>query len=401
MENLAAEAVPTVPPTTRRRSVVALFTGVALTNTAMTGATTAGTLVAAEAGAAEWSGLPSAAGVAGTAAGALGLGVLIARRGARPALLAAYALAVAGGVLAGIAAALGSLLALLAGLVLLGLGNAAALLSRYVAAELYPAARKGFGLSTVVWAGTVGAVVGPPLIAPTAAAAERVGLPPLSGPVLAAVVLMAAALAVTVALPATGAVVVREAGPPAAVGVLRRPAVLAPLTAMVAAQLAMVAVMTMTPVQLHHHGHGLDVVGWVLTAHILGMFALAPLSGRIADRWGGRVTIFAGIGTLAVASVTAMAAPTAHTSGLPLALFLLGYGWNLVFVGGSTLLSRDLPAERRSRVQGVVDAVVWGASALAGVSAGQLFGAGGYMLVAGVAGALAVAPLVLLARRPR
>jgi MFS family permease len=177
---------------------------------------------------------------------------------------------------------------------------------------------------------------------------------------------------------------------------VRSPAVVRPLVALVAAQLAMVAVMTMTPLQLQSHGHGLDVVGWVLSAHMLGMFALAPLSGRIADRWGPAVTVNAGLGVLALASATAL---TAHSAGLPVALFLLGYGWNLVFVGGSAQLSRDLAPETRSRVQGFVDAVVWSASALAGLGSGQLFAGGGYALVAVVGGVLALLPLALLVSR--
>jgi MFS family permease len=211
-------------------------------------------------------------------------------------------------------------------------------------------------------------------------------------------------VAATAALPraaGSGGAVRRAGLSLAAVGAaLRRPAVSTPLAAMAGAQVAMVAVMTMTPLQLHQHGHGLEVVAWVLSAHMIGMFALAPLSGRIADRWGGRATIRCGIGTLAVATLTALAAPTAHTTGLPLALFLLGYGWNLVFVGGSSMLSRDLPAEERAQLQGVVDALVWGASAVASLAAGQLFGTGGYGLVAVMAGLLAVAPLTLHRRRP-
>ena len=180
---------------------------------------------------------------------------------------------------------------------------------------------------------------------------------------------------------------------------VRDPLILGPLVAMVGAQLAMVAVMTMTPVQLHRHGQGLDVVGWVLSAHLIGMFALAPLSGWIADRWGGRATIFGGIGTLTVAAVTAIGAPDSHHVGIPAAMFLLGYGWNLVFVGGSSMLSRDLPPAQRARAQGTVDAFVWGTSAAASLLAGQLFGVGGYVLVAVAGGLCALAPLAVLGRR--
>jgi MFS family permease len=382
--------------------MLALFAGVALMNTAMVGASTASTLIVAQHNGPEWSGLPGAAGVLGTAFGALCSGVLMSRRGKRFAMLTMYGLAAAGALIAFGAAVSMTVIALLAGKVLLGFGNGGAQLSRYAAAELYPEGRKGFGLSTIVWAGTIGALVGPLLIAPAAGAAASYGLPALSGPIIVSALIVAAAVGAGAALPRAVAAPtsVRPVGLSLSmvVAALKRRAVLTPLAAMAAAQVAMVAVMTMTPLQLHQHGHGLEVVGWVLSAHMIGMFALAPLSGRIADRWGGRATIYAGIATLAISAATAVAAPTAHTSGLPLALFLLGYGWNLVFVGASSQLSRDLPAEERTQLQGVVDALVWGASAVASLAAGQLFGSGGYALVAVVAGILAVAPLVLVAR---
>ncbi|HWM05305.1 MAG TPA: MFS transporter [Actinophytocola sp.] len=381
----------------RSRSTVFLFSGVAAMNTAMVGASTAATLIASADAGPAWSGVPGAFGVVGTALGTLGAGALMARRGSRPVLLAMYGASVAGALVA-FGAAAGTLLAvLLAGMLLLGLGNGAAQMSRYLAAELYPPERKGFALSVIVWAGTVGAIVGPALIAPGAHVATRLGLPELAGPVLVAVATTALALVASTGLPRVPPPPPRPRLSGAMVAAaLRRPVVLVPLVAMVGAQVAMVAVMTMTPLQLHQHGHGLDVVGWILSAHMIGMFALAPLSGRIADRWGGRVTIYLGIGTLLLAAATAMSAPTAHTSGLPLALFLLGYGWNLVFVGGSSLLSRDLPADERTQLQGVVDAVVWGSSAVASLVAGALFGLGGYPLVAVFGGVLALAPLAVV-----
>jgi len=383
-----------------RRSTAALFSGVAAMNTAMVGASTAGTLIASASAGPAWSGVPGAFGVVGTALGTLGAGALVARRGSRPVLLGLYGAAVAGASIA-FGAAAGSVLALLLpGMLLLGLGNGAAQMSRYVAAELYPLSRRGFALSVIVWAGTVGAIAGPALMTPGAHVASLAGLPSLAGPVLVSVVTTVLALVATARLP-------RVPPPPPrpwlsgvmVAAALRRPEIVAPLAAMVGAQVAMVSVMTMTPLQLDHHGQGLAVIGWILSAHMIGMFALAPLSGRIADRWGGRATIYLGIGILVVAATTAISAPTAHTSGLPLALFLLGYGWNLVFVGGSSMLSRDLPEAERTQLQGVVDAVVWSSSALASLAAGTLFGLGGYALVAVFGGALALAPVALVSRR--
>lgn len=375
----------------RRRATTALFAGVAAMNTAMATASTAATLIASHAAGPAWSGVPSAAGVLGTAFGTLSAGHLIARRGSKAVLIGLYGCAVLGAVVAFTAAVSTVLLTLLAGMFLLGLGNGAAQLSRYLAAELYPAARKGFALSLIVWAGTVGAVLGPTLIAPGARLAGTFRIPDLAGPILVAVTMTVLAAVATTVLRRTPAPPARRTS----FAALGRPAVLTPLVAMVCAQLTMVAVMTTTP--LHVESHGLEIVGVVLSAHMIGMFALAPVSGRIADRWGGRTTIHLGIGVLVLSAVTAFGA--SHLSGLSLGMFLLGYGWNLVFVGGSAMLSRELAEGERIQVQGAVDAVVWGSSALASLSAGALFGLGGYSLVALVGGLIALVPLMFLARR--
>jgi MFS family permease len=380
-----------------------LFTGAAALNTAIVGATAVSTLIASEAKGDGWSGIPNAAVVAGTAFGALYLGVLIAKRGQRTSLMLVYGLAVAGGLLGFLGGALGSLSLLLPGLALLGIGNGAAGLVRYTAAELYPVDRKAFALSIIVWAGTIGAIAGPALLAPAAASAEFLGLPEYSGAIGFAALLSAIALVASTTMPRAAFPAEGPRRPPLTVArvltALRRREVFVPLVSMTAAHMTMVAVMTMTPLQLHHQGHGLDVVGYVLSAHMIGMFALAPLSGRIADRIGGRSTIVVGIGVLLISAVTVVAAPTAHTTGLPLGLFLLGYGWNLVFVGSSAMLSRDLADEERTQLQGVIDALVWTASGFGGIIAGALFGLGGYALVAGVAAVLSLTPLGLLGQR--
>lgn len=379
---------------TRRSAMGALFTTVALMNTSTTLATTAGTLIAAQIGPAAWSGLPSAASVFGTAAGALLAGRLTAYRGRRQALLVGYGLGTVGGTVAFLGGATSSLALLLLGQAMLGVGNGAAQLSRYLAADLYPVERKGFALSAVIWAGTIGAVTGPMLIAPAAALAKSLGLVDLSGPTLFAAIAVGAAALAAFLLPPDE---VRETRAPEGWAVFRRPELRLPLAAMVAGQVVMVGVMTMTPPQLHHLGHSLETVGWILSAHIIGMFALSPLTGRFADRFGGRVTIGCGIVVLTVATGLAFAFPESHMSGLPISLFLLGYGWNLMFVGGSSLLSRVLPAGS----QGAVDAVVWGSSVFGSIGAGQLFGYGGYSLVAAVAGGLAVLPVFAFATRRR
>jgi MFS family permease len=368
-----------------------LFAGVAAMNTAMAGASTAATLIADDAAGPGWSGVPNAFGVLGTAAGTLAAGNLIARYGSRNVVRGMYAAAVLGAVTAFTAAANTTLTVLVIGMFLMGLGNGAAQLSRYLAAEQAPAHRKGFALSMIVWAGTVGAVVGPTLIAPGAHLATTLGFPALAGPVLVGVAMTVVALVAATTLRRTPPPPARRMTPKA----LKAPVVLAPLVSMVCAQLTMVAIMTMTP--LHMAGHGLEVLGVVISLHMVGMFALAPLSGRLADRFGGRAAIYSGLGVLAVSAVAAFGA--GGVAGLSVAMFLLGYGWNLVFVGGSAILSRELPEDQRIQLQGAVDAVVWGTSAFASLGAGLLFGFGGYQLVAVVGGLLVLAPVIVLSRR--
>jgi signal transduction histidine kinase len=168
--------------------MAALFTAVALMNIAMTCAGTASTLIAAELGGEGASGLPNASAVLGTALGALGIGTLMARYGRRTALIRTYLIGTAGTLTSFLGAATHFLEPLMLGQFLLGLANGGALLSRYVAAELYPASHKGTALSAIVWSGTVGAIVGPAIIAPAATTAGNHGLTSLAGPIAVAAV---------------------------------------------------------------------------------------------------------------------------------------------------------------------------------------------------------------------
>jgi len=389
-------------PSLRRRSVAALCGGVALMNTAMINASALATLVAADALGATWSGAPNTAGVLGTAAGTLTLAGFMARRGRRSGLLLGYGIAVLGALLATAAILSSSLILLVVALLLLGLGNGGAQLARYAAADLYPSDRRGFGLSSVVWAGTVGAVLGPHVITPAAAAGDALGLEPFAG-VFAFVMLVAiGATAVTRMIPPSE---VQSPDPNSGFQglrntsrLLRRPRVKIALVAMVVAQLIMVAVMTMAPLHLHMHGETLQRVGVVLSVHTLGMFVLSPVSGWLTDRFGSVRVIWASLATLLTAALLLVVAPAASGHALTAALFLLGYGWNLSFVAGSALLSRDVHGEDGTRLQGLVDSLVWSSSALAALASGAIFAVGDYLLLASVSGSLVLVPAVLLLR---
>jgi MFS family permease len=333
------------------------------------------------------------------------------RIGRRPGLLGGLGVGVAGAILCITAVLAGSIALLLVGAFLSGFANGASNLGRYVAADLVPPGRRASAIGTVVWGSTIGAVAGPNLVAPAGAIAVSLGLPELAGAfVLTAVFIGLAALLAYVllrpepyALADPSALERSDANvpPPSARALLRRPAVSVAIVSLVAGQVVMVLIMTMTPIHLIDHGHGLATVGLVLSAHTFGMFALSPISGRLTDRFGTVAVNAAGFSVLGVAAVLAALAPPDGGALLTLALFLLGWGWNLNFVAGSALLGRGLALAERTRVQGISDALVWGSAALAGLVSGVIVAGAGYTALGFFGLALLVVPGLLLAGQRR
>jgi MFS family permease len=374
-----------------------LFVTAALMNAAMAAASPVSTIIAADRFGAAWGGVPNTAGIVGTGFGAIVLTRAASRWSWRASLARGYIAATVGGALAIPAVAGGDITILSIGMLLLGLGNAGALLSRYAAAELYPVQRRGFAIGAVVWAGAVGAVGGPLVLMPASNVASRLGLVAPAGPFLFATLASAVAAAMLLGMPA-GAAEPTESRVPLRDLVRTPPARLA-LAVMATGQVVMVAVMTATPLDMHLHHQQLGLVGAVLSAHTLGMFALSPLTGWLLDRRGSRPVMFAGLLTLAIATALAAAAPHSQALLQTTALFLLGYGWNLCFIGGSGRLASGLPATDRARVESAVDAAVWGVAATASLASTAVLSVGGYALLAGVAGSLVALPALALKRR--
>ena len=186
----------------------------------------------------------------------------------------------------------------------------------------------------------------------------------------------------------------------AMLAILRRPAILTALVALVVGQITMTLIMTMTPLHMTEHGHDLGAVGLVLSGHTLGMYAFSPLSGWLTDRVGRLQTIFLGTAVLAVSAAMAAVAPAEGGLILPVAMFLLGLGWSFGYVGGSAMLSDHLELHERTRVQGVADAMIWSAAAAASLGSGLIVAAAGYAAL-GVLGLGLVAVAVVVLTRNR
>jgi MFS family permease len=392
---------------TRRSTTTAFFGGVAVANTGFIAAITVTGLVAEQiTGSARLSGLPGAIGTFGTALGATVISMLIGRAGSRTGLSIGYVTAAAGAAIAMTATVLASFPMLLAGLLILGVGHSATQLSRYAAADLYDTDHRARVVGLIVWAGTIGSVVGPSLLEPSGRLAVVVRLPELSGAYgvsgaffTAAAILYGAFLRKSTSRPTIGTATTPGIEPGHRRDLLRLPQVQVALSAMIVGQLVMVLIMAMTPLHIRQIGLGLGTVGFVISAHTLGMFALSPVTGWLTDRFGQVQIIVAGVVLLTGSAVLAATAPPDGRTQLAIALFVLGLGWNFGFVAGSSLLTLGVPEVARTALQGQADSLVWMAAALASLASGFVLEAAGYATLSVAGGLMALLTLIVVARR--
>jgi MFS family permease len=392
---------------TARKISAVLFCVQGLSSAGFIGVFTVNALVAADlSGRASMAGLPEAVRVLGQAAAAMAWGYTMERIGRRRGFALGQLVGVIGSAVAGAAVIGRSFPLFLVGLVLVGAARASADLGRFAAAEVHLADKRGRAIANVVIGGTVGSVLGPLLVGPTGQLALSAGLPELAGPYSIGFTVWAlAGVLVFFGLRPDPRDIARElsrlhasaAARPdvtrSLAAILRRPGVVVAMVAAVLAQMVMVMLMVMTSLHMKALQHPLAAVSLVISVHTLGMYALAVVSGRLTDRWGRGPVILAGSALLVLSCL--LAAPSTSLLPLLVALFLLGLGWNFVYVAASTLLSDELSPSERAKTQGLNDLLLGLASAAGSVSSGLIFAAAGYAVLSLVAAAAALVPLAM------
>ncbi|WP_017597465.1 MFS transporter [Nocardiopsis lucentensis] len=400
----------------QRRTVLTLMITQVVGGIGMGSMLAVGALIARDlTGSDTWSGMATTMITLGAAVFALPLASIATRRGRRPGLALGWAMGGVGSSVVIAATVMEWFVPFLVGMVLIGAGTATNLQARHAAADLAGEGTRGRDLSVVVWATTVGAVLGPNLIGVGGRVAALVGLPELLGPVLFTTAGFALGAALTLVLlrpdpllASAARVDAPGAGPSTAVPTRRsplsglpevtgNPRALLAIVGIVASHTVMVAVMTMTPVHMSHHGVALTVVGLTLSLHIAGMYAFSPLVGWLTDRLGRVPVLLAGQGVLLTAVAVAGTAGD-DEARVTLGLVLLGLGWSFGLVSGSTLLAESVPDAVRPRVQGLSDLLMNLGGASAGAMSGVVLtqaGFGGLNLFA----ALFTLPVVVLAVR--
>jgi MFS family permease len=383
----------------RRRIVGSLFAMQSLASAAVIASATVLTIVATDlTGNPSLAGVPSAVIQLSMALSALLWGALWDRLGRRNGLITALLLGLAGGGLAAAGTEFGAVWAFYLGIIGFGAMRAGTLMSRFVAAEVNEPNVRGRAISIVVWAGTVGAVLGPLLVAPSSSWATSLGLNELTGPILITVPLLGIASLVSFAglrpEPTKLAKLVEEEFPPPQVyehdtrtlsQLIRVPGVYVAVITVALAQAVMIMLMGITALYMRDQGHSLGDISVVFSAHTLGMFAIAPVSGALSDRLGRGPVMIAGSLIIILSGIIAPASTTVLVAGI--GLFLLGLGWSFAFVAGSALLSDQLSLAERSKTQGANDMVVGLASGLGSLASGVIYAGIGYWAV-GLIGAI-------------
>jgi MFS family permease len=413
-------ALEAAHPELQRRTLQTLVTSQAVGALGITiGIATASLLARDLSGSEELAGLAQTTQVLGAAVGSWLLARLMGARGRRIGLVTGYLVGASGAALAVLAGVVDSMTLLLVGACLLGATSSANYAARYAATDLATPRSRGRALSIVVWATTIGAVVGPNLTGPAGDLAHALGIPELTGPfALGALGMLLAAVVVWVRLRPDPLLVARaEVAPevepevepvetPDGVStgstsahasvraILReRPAVAAAITGLAAAHAVMISVMVMTPLHMEHGHAELRIIGFVISLHVLGMFAFAPLVGLAADRFG-RVTVLAvGGGVLLVSLVLCARAPEGSSPEIFVGLFLLGLGWSLATVSASTMVAELAPLGAVTAVQGAADMTMGLAAAAGSALSGVIVGEVGFPALAGFASIFAVVVL--------
>ncbi|MEV0524537.1 MFS transporter [Streptomyces sp. NPDC050439] len=355
------------------------------------------------------SGLAPTASVAGTALLSLPLAALMTSRGRRPGLVLAYLIGALGAGLVVLAAVVESFPLLLLGMAGFGAGSSANLQARFAAADLAEPERRGRAISLVIWATTIGSVLGPNIAAPTSRAFAHTSIPEAAGPFLfAAGIFAVAGLVVAVLLRPDPLLTARALAPQenhsaqsrslraGVAAVAASPMARLALVTVAASHTVMVSIMVMTPVDLGHHGASLQLVGLVISGHIAGMYALSPVMGWLSDRFGRLSVIGLAVGLLCCAALLAGTAGPSHGQTAA-GLFVLGLGWSAGLVSGSALLTDSVPQPARAAVQGLSDLTMNTAAGIGGAAAGLIVARAsyGWLNLIGVCVLLPMAALAL------
>lgn len=327
-----------------------------------------------------YAGVPAALFTLGSAGAALIVGRLSQRYGRRFGLSTGFLTGGLGAIGIVISAIITNIPLLFSSLLIYGFGTATNLQARYAGTDLANANQRATAISIAMVATTFGAVAGPILVDVMGRFATSIGVPALAGPfILAAGAYILAGLVLLAFLRPDPLVIARAIANERKTTVgkgletishTNKRGITVGATVMVLTQFVMIAIMTMTPVHMGHHGYSLGDIGLVIGIHIGLMYFPSLITGILVDKIGRTAMTIAAGATLLTAGIIGAMAPTDSMLILTIALALLGLGWNFGLISGTALIVDSTHPSTRAKTQGSVDVLI----ALAGASGGAISG---------------------------
>lgn len=360
-----------------------------------------------------YAGVPSALFTLGSAVAALIVGKLSQRYGRRTGLSTGFIVGGLGAIGVVIAAMINSVILLFASLLIYGAGTATNLQARYAGTDLANNKQRATAISTTMVMTTFGAVAGPNLVDIMGKFAVSIGVPALTGPfILSATAFILAGLVLFIMLrpdPLEIAKMIEahkqenehENKESLNKKALNKRGLTVGATVMVLTQIVMVAIMTMTPVHMKHHGHGLSEVGIVIGFHVGSMYLPSLVTGILVDKIGRTAMSIASGVTLLFAGLLAAFAPGDSMVLLIIALSLLGIGWNFGLISGTAQIVDSTEPSTRAKTQGKIDVLVALAGASGGAFSGMVVANASYATLSLVGGLLSLIliPVVIWSRK--
>ena len=360
-----------------------------------------------------FAGLPTAMFTLGSALAAFIVGKLSQRYGRRIGLATGFIVGGFGAIGVVMAALTNSIILLLISLLIYGAGTATNLQARYAGTDLADKKQRATAVSVTMVMTTFGAVAGPNLVGVMGSFAHSIGVPKLAGPfILSAAAFILAGLVLFVMLrpdPLIIANIIERykqehtyKGQPITDEVKEnKQGITVGAIVMILTQIVMVAIMTMTPVHMGHHGHGLSAVGLVIGFHVGAMYLPSLVTGMLIDKIGRTTMSIAGGVILLAAGVIAATAPSDSLLLLIVALSLLGLGWNLGLISGTAQIVDSTTPSTRAKTQGKIDVFIALAGASGGAMSGMVVANSSYaaLSLAGGVLALLLIPVVIWSRK--
>ncbi|WP_433773295.1 MFS transporter [Bacillus wiedmannii] len=360
-----------------------------------------------------YAGLPTAMFTLGSAIAAFIVGKLSQRYGRRIGLATGFMAGGIGAIGVVLAALTNSIILLLISLLIYGAGTATNLQARYAGTDLADKKQRATAVSITMVMTTFGAVAGPNLVGVMGSFAHSIGIPELAGPfILSAAAFILAGLFLFVMLRPDPLLIANmietykqehtyKGQPVTEEMIENKRGVTVGAIVMILTQIVMVAIMTMTPIHMGHHGHGLSAVGLVIGFHVGAMYLPSLVTGMLIDKIGRTTMSIAGGVILLAAGIVAAIAPSDSLILLIVALSLLGLGWNLGLISGTAQIVDSTTPATRAKTQGKIDVFIALAGASGGAMSGMVVANSSYaaLSLAGGVLALLLIPVVIWSRK--